>query len=180
VILIVAGVAGSGKTTVGALLAGRLRWRFADADTFHPEANIAKMRAGIPLSDEDRMPWLRAVQDWMDTRIADGQSGVITCSALKRAYRADLLDGRPAATMIFLMVSREVLDRRLLSRPGHFFPEKLLASQLAALEPPTPEERQVQTVLAEGEAPQTAAKIIATLWPYGESDQGGEPVPGVL
>jgi gluconokinase len=91
-----------------------------------------------------------------------------------------LLDGRPAATMIFLMVSREVLDRRLLSRPGHFFPEKLLASQLAALEPPTPEERQVQTVLAEGEAPQTAAKIIATLWPYGESDQGGEPVPGVL
>jgi gluconokinase len=180
VILIVAGVAGSGKTTVGALLAGRLRWRFADADTFHPEANIAKMRAGIPLSDEDRRPWLRAVQDWMDTRVADGQSGVITCSALKRAYRADLLDGRPAATMIFLMVSREVLDRRLLSRPGHFFPEKLLASQLAALEPPTPEERQVQTVLAEGEAPQTAAKIIATLWPYGESDQGGEPVPGVL
>ena len=179
-ILIVAGVAGSGKTTVGALLAGRLRWRFADADTFHPEANIAKMRAGIPLSDEDRVPWLRAVQDWMDTRIADGQSGVITCSALKRAYRADLLDGRPAATMIFLMVSREVLDRRLLSRPGHFFPEKLLASQLAALEPPTPEERQVQTVLAEGDAPQTAAKIIATLWPYGESDQGGEPVPGVL
>jgi gluconokinase len=180
VILIVAGVAGSGKTTVGALLAGRLRWRFADADTFHPEANIAKMRAGIPLSDEDRLPWLRAVQDWMDTRIADGQSGVITCSALKRAYRADLLDGRPAATMIFLMVSREVLDRRLLSRPGHFFPEKLLASQLAALEPPTPEERQVQTVLAEGDAPQTAAKIIAALWPYGESDQGGEPVPGVL
>jgi gluconokinase len=180
VILIVAGVAGSGKTTVGALLAGRLRWRFADADTFHPEANIAKMRAGIPLSDEDRLPWLRAVQDWMDTRIADGQSGVITCSALKRAYRADLLDGRPAATMIFLMVSREVLDRRLLSRPGHFFPEKLLASQLAALEPPTPEEHQVQTVFAEGDAPQTAAKIIATLWPYGESDQGGEPVPGVL
>jgi gluconokinase len=180
VILIVAGVAGSGKTTVGALLAGRLRWRFADADTFHPEANIAKMRAAIPLSDEDRRPWLRAVQDWMDTRIADGQSGVITCSALKRAYRAELLDGRPAATMIFLMVSKEVLDRRLLTRPGHFFPEKLLASQLAALEPPTPDEQRVQTVLAEGDAPQTAAKIIAALWPYGESGQGGEPVPGVL
>ena len=74
-ILIVAGVAGSGKTTVGALLAGRLRWRFADADTFHSEANVAKMRAGIPLTDEDRQPWLRAVQDWIDTRIADGQSG---------------------------------------------------------------------------------------------------------
>jgi gluconokinase len=180
VILIVAGVAGSGKTTVGALIAGRLRWRFADADTFHPEANIAKMRAGIALTDEDRQPWLRAVQDWIDTRIADKQSGVITCSSLKRAYRDELLDGRPAATMVFLMVSRESLDRRLLSRPGHFFSEKLLDSQFAALEPPTPDERQVQTVLAEGDAPQTAAKIIATLWPYGESDQGGAPVPGVL
>ena len=179
-ILIVAGVAGSGKTTVGALLAGRLRWRFADADTFHPESNIAKMRAGIPLTDEDRQPWLRAVQDWIDARIAEGQSAVITCSALKRAYRAELLDGRPAATMVFLMVSRDVLDRRLLSRPGHFFPEKLLDSQLAALEPPAPDEQRVQTVLAEGDAPQTAAEIIATLWPYGEADQDGEPVSGVL
>jgi gluconokinase len=126
VILIVAGVSGCGKTTVGALLAGRLRWQFADADTFHPEANIDKMRAGIPLTDEDRQPWLRAVQDWIDARIAEGQSAVITCSALKRAYRAELLDGRPSATMVFLIVSREVLDRRLLTRPGHFFPEKLL------------------------------------------------------
>lgn len=179
-ILIVAGVAGSGKTTVGALLAGRLRWRFADADTFHPEANVAKMRAGIPLTDEDRQPWLRAVEDWIDARIADGQSGVITCSALKRAYRAELLDGRPAATMVFLMATREVLDRRLLARPGHFFPEKLLDSQLAALEPPAPDEHQVQTVLAEGDAAQTAAQIIAALWPYGEPGQGGSPVPGVL
>lgn len=179
-ILIVAGVAGSGKTTVGALLAGRLRWRFADADTFHPEANIAKMRAGIPLTDEDRQPWLRAVEDWIETRIAEGQSAVITCSALKRAYRAELLDGRPTAMMVFLMVSREVLDRRLLSRPGHFFPEKLLDSQLAALEPPTRDELRVQTVLAEGDPPNTAAKIIATLWPYGGSDEGGAPVPGVL
>jgi gluconokinase len=180
VILIVAGVAGCGKTTVGALLAGRLRWRFADGDTFHPEANIAKMRAGIPLTDEDRQPWLHAVTGWIDDRIAEGQSGVITCSALKRAYRHELLDGRPSATMVFLMVSRDVLDRRLLTRPGHFFPEKLLDSQLAALEPPTPDEPRVQTVLAEGDAAQTAAKIIATLWPYGESDQGGAPIPGVL
>jgi gluconokinase len=82
--------------------------------------------------------------------------------------------------MVFLMVSREALDRRLTTRPGHFFPEKLLESQLAALEPPTPDEHQVVTVLADGEAPQTAAKVIATLWPYGESDQGGSPVPGVL
>ncbi len=179
-ILIVAGVAGSGKTTVGALIAGRLRWRFADADAFHPEANIDKMRACIPLTDEDRQPWLRAVQDWIDTTIADGQSGVITCSALKRAYRDELLDGRSAATMIFLLVSREVLERRLLTRPDHFFSEKLLDSQFAALEPPTPDEQRVQTVLAESAPPQTAAKVLATLWPYGESDQDGAPVPGVL
>ena len=179
-ILIVAGMAGCGKTTLGALLAGRLRWQFADADTFHPEANIAKMRAGIPLTDEDRQPWLRAVEDWIDARIAEGQSAVITCSALKRAYRDDLIDGRPEVTMVFLMVGREILDRRLLSRPGHFFPEKLLDSQFAALEPPTADERQVLTVLAEGDASQTAAKIIATLWPYGETDDGGAPVPGVL
>jgi gluconokinase len=171
VILIVAGVAGSGKTTVGALLAGRLRWRFADADTFHPEANVAKMRAGVPLTDEDRRPWLRAVGDWMDARIADGQSGVVTCSALRRAYRDQLLVGRPAATMIFLQVSRDALVGRLLARPNHFFPEKLLDSQLATLEPPTPDER-VQTVLAEGDSAQTAAKIIALLWPHGEPDPG--------
>lgn len=178
-ILIVAGVAGSGKTTVGALLAGRLRWRFADADTFHSEANVAKMRAGIPLSDEDRQPWLRAVTEWMDERIAEGQSAVITCSALKRAYRRELLDGRPSATMVFLMVSREALDRRLTTRPGHFFPEKLLDSQFSDLEPPGPGEH-VTTVLAEGDPAQTAAKVIATLWPYGEPNPEGEAVPGVM
>jgi gluconokinase len=177
VILIVAGVAGCGKTTVGALLAGRLRWPFADADTFHPEANIAKMRAGIPLTDADRQPWLRAVADWMDEHIAAGQSGVITCSALKRAYRDQLLAGRPAATMIFLLVSREVLERRLVARPNHFFPEKLLDSQLAALEPPAPDER-VRTVVAESDPAMTAAKIIAMLWPDGEPNPEGSPVPG--
>ena len=179
-ILIVAGVAGCGKSTVGAMLAGRLRWRFADADTFHSEANIAKMREGIPLTDEDRRPWLRAVTEWIDARIAEGQSAVITCSALRRAYRDELLTGRPSATLVYLQVSRDVLDRRLLARRGHFFPEKLLDSQLAALEPPTGDEERVVTVLAEGDPAQTAAKIIATLWPYGESDQGGAPVPGVL
>ena len=177
VILIVAGVAGSGKTTVGALLAGRLRWPFADADTFHPEANVAKMRAGIPLTDADREPWLHAITDWMDERIAAGQSAVVTCSALKRAYRDELLAGRPAATMVFLQVSKEVLERRLMSRPGHFFPEKLLDSQLAAFEPPAPDER-VQTVLSEGDPAQTAAKVIATVWPDGAPASTAHPCPG--
>ena len=170
VILIVAGVSGSGKTTVGALVAGRLRWRFADADTFHPEANVAKMRSGIPLTDEDRVPWLRAIGEWMDRQIADGHSGVITCSALKRAYRAELLAGRPTATMVFLVVRKDVLEQRLAARPGHFFPSKLLQSQLAVFEPPAPDEG-ITTVLSEGDADETAAKVIAAVWPYGEPTQ---------
>src|ERR1700679_1076064 len=100
------------------MLAGRLRWRFADADTFHSEANIAKMREGIALTDEDRRPWLRAVTEWIDARIAEGQSAVITCSALRRAYRDELLGGRPTATMVFLQVSRGVLDRRVVGARG--------------------------------------------------------------
>ena len=163
-IVIVAGVSGSGKSTVGALLAGLLHWRFADADSFHPEANIAKMRAGIPLTDEDRAPWLRAVTDWMDARIAAGESAVIACSALKRTYRDQMLSGRPAAVMIFLQVSRDVLARRLAARHGHFFPEKLLDSQLETLEQPAPDER-VLTVVVDGDPGQTAAKIIALLPP---------------
>jgi gluconokinase len=143
VIVIVAGVAGSGKTTVGAQVAGRLGWRFADADEFHPAANVAKMRAGVPLTDEDRVPWLRAIGAWMDDLIAAGQSGVVTCSALKRAYRDELLRGRPAVTMFFLQVTRDVLVRRLTGRLGHFFPEELLDSQLRTLEPPAPDERVV-------------------------------------
>lgn len=176
VILILAGVAGCGKSTIGALVAGGLRWRFADADTFHPEANVAKMRAGIPLTDADRAPWLRAVADWMDDRIAEGQSGVVGCSALKRAYRDVLLSGRPEAQMIFLEVSRDVLDRRLAHRSDHFFPQKLMQSQLDILEPPQPDER-VRTVLAEGTPAETAAKIIKLLWPHGERDQAAAPLP---
>jgi gluconokinase len=165
-ILIVAGVSGSGKTTVGALLAGRLRWSYADADTFHPEANVAKMRAGTPLTDEDRWPWLHAIADWMDARIAAGQSAVVTCSALRRAYRDLLLHDRPEATMVLLQASREELLRRLSARAGHFFPRDLLDSQLRSLEPPDPDER-VRVVLTEGDAAQTAATIIGLLWPRG-------------
>ena len=156
-ILIVAGVSGSGKTTVGALLAGRLRWRFADADDFHPAANVEKMRAGIPLTDEDRWPWLRAIGTWMDERIARGQPAVIACSALKRSYRDLLLDGRPEARMIFLAVDREVLARRLATRHGHFFPEQLLGTQMSDLEPPEPDER-VISVLQVGDRPKRSRR----------------------
>jgi len=162
VIVIVAGVAGSGKTTVGTLLANRLGWRFADADSFHPAANVAKMRAGIPLTDEDRAPWLRAITGWMDDVEALGESGVITCSALKRRYRDQLLSGRPNATMVFLEVSKAVLVQRLSHRLGHFFPEKLLDSQLAAVEPPAPDEH-VLALPVDGDPAQMVSEIVTRL-----------------
>ena len=170
-ILIVAGVSGSGKSTVGARLAGRLGWRFADADDFHPAANVAKMRAGIPLTDTDRWPWLRAIAAWMDERIARGEDAVVGCSALKRSYRDLLLNGRPAARMIFLAPDREVLARRLAARHGHFFPEQLLGTQLDALEPPGPDER-VLTVVPADDPAATVAQIIALLCIPGPAGRG--------
>jgi gluconokinase len=136
VIVVVAGVSGSGKSTVGALLAERLHALFADGDGFHPAANVAKMHAGVPLTDADRAPWLRAIETWMDERISAGQAAVIACSALRLAYRDALLAGRPSARLVFLMVSRRVAAARLAARHGHFFPASLLDSQFRALEPP--------------------------------------------
>jgi gluconokinase len=159
-ILILAGVSGSGKTTVGALVAGRLHWRFADADTFHPAANVAKMQAGVPLTDADRWPWLRAISAWMDECTAQGESAVVTCSALKRSYRDLLLDGRPDARMVFLSVSPEVVARRLAARHGHFFPAQLAASQFGVVEPPQPDERAV-TVLPAGDLEGMADAVMA-------------------
>jgi gluconokinase len=174
-IVIVAGVSGSGKSTVGALLAGRLGWRFADADDFHPAANVAKMRAGVPLSDADRWPWLQAIAAWMDERIARGESAVIACSALKRAYRQLLLDGRPQARMVFLTAGREEIAGRLAARHGHFFPGQLLDSQLAALEPPGPGESAVRVVASGpgGTPDATVAAITAVLFLAGNPGPAG-------
>jgi gluconokinase len=177
VIVIVAGVAGSGKTTIGTQLAERLGWRFADADNFHTAVNVAKMRAGIPLTDKDRAPWLRAIVAWMDHVDAAGQSGVVTCSALRRAYRDQLLTGHPGARMVFLEVDRDKLVRRLATRPGHFFPEELLDSQLDALEAPAPDE-QVLALPEDGDVAHTVAEIIARLGlggQGGQGDLGGRP-----
>jgi carbohydrate kinase (thermoresistant glucokinase family) len=140
VIVMVAGVAGSGKSTVGARLAARLHWEFMDGDSLHSAANVAKMHAGVPLTDADRGPWLRALAHWTDQRRAAGVSAVVACSALHRAYREQLLAGRPDVRLVFLMVSREVAAARLAVRHSHFFPARLLDSQFRELEPPAPDE----------------------------------------
>lgn len=139
-IVLVAGVSGSGKTTAGALLARRLGWAFEDGDELHPAANIAKMHAGVPLTDEDRRPWLATVMAWLDGRIAAGEQAVIACSALKRRYRDQLRQGRPELRIVFLQASRATLATRLARRHGHFFQPGLLSSQLADAEVPPPSE----------------------------------------
>ncbi len=131
--VVVMGVSGSGKSTVGAALAQRLRVPFADADDFHPPANIKKMTAGQPLNDDDRYPWLEAIGEWLAVRCGDG--GVMSCSALKRKYRDQLRRHCPEAVFLHLAGSLEVIGRRQSSRPGHFMPASLLASQFETLEP---------------------------------------------
>ena len=137
-LVVMMGVSGSGKTTVGAALAQRLRVPFADADDFHPEANIAKMSAGIPLDDDDRGPWLEAIAAWLAEHSATG--GVASCSALKRAYRDVLSAAAPQAVYLHLHGDRDVLAARVAGRPGHFMPAALIDSQFATLEVLEPDE----------------------------------------
>lgn len=139
-VLVIMGVSGSGKTTVGAMLAGRLHWHFADADDFHSAANVAKMHSGIPLNDEDRLPWLRAIADQIDRWRADKQHGVVTCSALKRRYRDIMIGNRSDVRLVYLKGDQALIAKRLVARHGHFMPASLLESQFAALEEPAPEE----------------------------------------
>jgi gluconokinase len=155
-VLVVMGVSGSGKTTVGSLLAGRLGWPYAEADAFHSEANVAKMAAGHPLTDDDRWPWLAAIAGWIDDRIARHESGVVTCSALKRVYR-DVLR-RPEVAFVHLQGSQELIARRLAARHGHFFRAEMLASQFADLEPAEPDENVVSVPIGG-----TPAEIVETI-----------------
>ncbi|MFI6046837.1 gluconokinase [Nocardia sp. NPDC051321] len=138
-VVVVMGVSGSGKSTVGRALAAELGVEYAEGDDFHPAANIAKMAAGIPLDDADRAPWLDLVAAWMGDRTEQG--GVITCSALKRAYRDRLRAAAPDAFFLHLAAPREELAHRMTDRTGHFMPSSLLDSQLAALEPLAGDER---------------------------------------
>ena len=138
--VVVMGVAGSGKTTVAHLLGERLGWVVAEADEFHPAANVAKMAAGHPLTDEDRWPWLAAIAAWIGEQDAAGRSSVVTCSALKRAYR-DVLAAAPGRVrFLHLSGSPDLIGDRMTHRTGHFMPTTLLPSQFATLEPLEPDE----------------------------------------
>jgi gluconokinase len=157
-ILVLAGVSGSGKTTMGRRLAERLGILFRDADDFHPEENVEKMRAGSPLTDADRVPWLSALSGLIAGWSAAGTDAVLACSALKRAYRDALAGGLPDVRFAILDVPPEILRERLEKREGHFMPASLLASQLAALEAPGKEENAV-VIDASGTAEETVEKL---------------------
>lgn len=129
------GVEGAGKTTVGSLVARRLGWEFADADSFHPAANVDKIRHGIPLSDADRAPWIEAIRGEIVKWIAEHHNGVLACSALKRSYRERLCVGREVK-LVYLKGSYELINQRLKQRQGHFANDQILASQFADLEEP--------------------------------------------
>jgi gluconokinase len=167
-VLVVMGVSGVGKTTLGKMLAERLGWTFKEGDELHPAANIAKMQAGHPLDDADRAPWLDAIGAWIDAELGVGRSGVITCSALKRAYRDRLVHGRPGVRFVFIQLEQADVAARIAGRKGHFMPPSLLASQFADLQPPgadepvivvdgaQPIEAQVEAVVSTVEGPRQA------------------------
>jgi gluconokinase len=167
--LVVMGVSGSGKSTIGNELATRLQWPYADGDTFHSPENVAKMAAGIPLTDADRWPWLQAVERWMSEALRTGSSCVVACSALRKSYR-DLLrratEGVPDAAVrfVFLDVDRDLLRHRLVARHGHFMHAEMLDSQLATLEPPTAAEHPITIPITADTAPSsTVDEIIDAL-----------------
>ena len=142
-ILVVMGVAGCGKTTIARMLAERLGWRFQEGDALHPPANVAKMSAGTPLTDDDRWPWLHTIAGVMDGWRAEGASGIVTCSALKRAYRDILVGGHPDVRIVHLAGEKALIAARMAARKGHFMPTALLDSQFATLEPPGAEENPI-------------------------------------
>lgn len=135
-IIVLMGVAGSGKTTIGELLSSRLKWPFFDADGFHPPGNIAKMAAGIPLEDEDRWPWLEKLRAKMIEEKEAGRNAVFACSALKQSYRDFLCFAGPEVKLVYLKGDHSVIGGRIAGRKGHFMKETMLAGQFAALETP--------------------------------------------
>jgi gluconokinase len=161
-IIVVMGVSGAGKSTVAAMLAGRLGWTYEDADWFHPQSNIEKMHSGQALTDEDRWPWLQKIAAWIEATRNAGGHGVIACSALKRAYREILVSGHRDVRIVYLKGERELIARRFTLRHGHFMPASLLDSQFVTLEEPGVEEHPV-VVLADARPADIVELIMARL-----------------
>lgn len=161
-IVVVMGVSGSGKTTVAAMLAGALHCQFLEGDDLHPPSNVAKMHGGTPLTDADRWPWLSKIAAEIDGWRSRGESGVVTCSALKRTYRDILIGDRPDVTLVYLRGSRELIQQRMAARHEHFMPVALLDSQFATLEEPGPDERPVVVDIG-GRPAEIVAEIVRQL-----------------
>ena len=162
-LLVVMGVSGCGKTTVGTTLAKRLGWNYQEGDAFHPPANVAKLRAGQPLHDEDREPWLAAIAEWIDACRLQDRPGIIGCSALKRIYRDFLRSGRPQVWFVYLRVPHTELQRRVATRHHEYMPAALLDSQLRTLEEPAAEEPRTITIDAAGTISSTVDAILRRL-----------------
>ena len=140
-VIVLMGVSGCGKSTIGTELSRVLGWPFRDADSFHPPANIEKMSQSIALTDDDRWPWLDAIGGWIGERLGSAQPGIVSCSALKRAYRTRIGAKRQGVRLVYLLGSQDMIASRLAARTDHFMPADLLASQFAVLEEPGPEEK---------------------------------------
>ncbi len=160
--LVVMGVSGSGKSTIAEALAKKMNWRYEDGDAFHPKTNVEKMKAGQPLDDDDRRPWLQAIADEIDRASTAGERLVVACSALKRAYRNILVHGRDDVVIVYLDGSRELIADRLQKRKGHFMPAGLLDSQFDTLEPPGADEHPL-TVSIKGNVDEIVDDIAAKL-----------------
>jgi gluconokinase len=160
--MVVMGVSGCGKSTIGALLASRLRWEFEDADWFHPASNVDKIHSGIALTDEDRWPWLDAVATWIDQTRRSGGHGVIACSALKRRYRNVLIGDRADVRLVYLRGDEALIARRIATRHEHFMPRSLLHSQFEVLEEPGLDENPI-TVPIEPQPHEIVTRILSAM-----------------
>lgn len=161
-VLVVMGVSGCGKSTIGTQIAIQLHWEFEDGDWFHPASNIEKMHSGHPLTDDDRWPWLNAIADFVDATRRAGNHAVIACSALKRSYRAVIVGNRPDVRLVYLKGDIDLIARRVAARHEHFMPLELLQSQFAALEEPGPDENPI-VVSVEPPPRAIVAQVLAAL-----------------
>lgn len=174
VIVVVMGVSGSGKSTVAALLAGALGCHFQEGDDLHPRENVEKMRSGTPLTDADRLPWLRKIAEEIDGWRARGECGVLTCSALKRSYRDIIIGDRHDVVLVYLKGSPDLIHRRMAARHEHFMPIALLDSQFATLEEPTPDEHPI-VVDVGGKPAEIANEIVRQLEARQQETVGSTP-----